>query len=134
VKKEVSDGALLWCKSQFFCSQSSGLNLDPLHVKQNDKHALHLSWLFRSRWVWTFSFKHPCTVHAVFPKHLSDHCQGLHHTFPNLHNIWFTLTVPLSDPLQHHIRPNTRLQIKGQNKSACPPRCVTFCTLIPKIC
>jgi hypothetical protein len=28
-------------------------------------------------------FKHPRTAHAFFPKHLSNHCQGLRYTFPD---------------------------------------------------
>jgi hypothetical protein len=39
--------------------------------------------------------------------------------------------VPLSDPSQNRIRPDTRIQIK---KLALPPSCVKFCTLTPKIC
>jgi hypothetical protein len=43
------------------------------------------------------------------------------------------IVVPLSDPSRNRIRPDTRLQIKGRNKSAWPPSCVKFCSLTPKI-
>jgi hypothetical protein len=29
-------------------------------------------------------FKHPCTAHAFFPERLSNHCQGLRHTFSGI--------------------------------------------------
>jgi hypothetical protein len=35
--------------------------------------------------------------------------------------------------LRNHIRPHTRLQIKGRKKSRHPPSCVTISTLTPKI-
>jgi hypothetical protein len=36
--------------------------------------------------------------------------------------------------IHHGMMPDTWLQIEGRNKSACPPSCVKFCTLTPKIC
>jgi hypothetical protein len=36
----------LACQDEFFVN-------NPLDVKENDEHALHLSRLFRSRWIWT---------------------------------------------------------------------------------
>jgi hypothetical protein len=73
-------------------------------------------WCERKRWAcsWLFSspvssfsvsvsleipFKHLCTAHVFFPQHLSNHCQKLHCIFSDLHKIWCTLTVPLSDPI-----------------------------------
>jgi hypothetical protein len=40
----------------------------------------------------------------------------------------------LSDPSWNCIRPDIQLHIKGHKKSACPPSCMKFCTLTPKIC
>jgi hypothetical protein len=79
-------------------------------------------------------FKHLCTAPAFFPECLSNHCQGLRTFFQDSHKIWCTLAVPLSDPFQNCIGPDTQLQIKGRKKSACPPACLKLCTLTPKIC
>jgi hypothetical protein len=55
---------------------------NPLDVKENYEHAdnfaLHLSlFLFLA----SVSLGFPCRDHAFFPDCLSNHCQGLHHTF-----------------------------------------------------
>jgi hypothetical protein len=36
--------------------------------------------------------------------------------------------------VRNHMRPDTRLQIKGSKKPVPPPTCVKFCTLTPKTC
>jgi hypothetical protein len=59
-------------------------------------------------------FKHRCTAHAFFPERLSNHCQGLRHTFSEI--CTKSDAIPLSDASQNHARPNTRLQIKGRKK------------------
>jgi hypothetical protein len=76
-------------------------------------------------------FKHMCTAHAFFPKRLSNHCHGLSHTFSKICTFD---AVPLSDPLRNGIRLDTRIQIKGRKKSACPPSSVKLCTVTPRIC
>jgi hypothetical protein len=69
---------------------------------------------------------------CFLPERLSNHWQGLHRTFSKIRTQFDA--VPLSDPSWNRIRPDTRLQIKGHKKSACPSRCMTFCTLTSKIC
>jgi hypothetical protein len=98
----------LACQDEFFAN-------NPLDVKENDEHAPDM----------------PLTAHAFFPEHLSSHCQGLCCTFSEICTT--VAAVPLSDPSQNSIRPDTRLQIKGLKISAPPPSCVKFCTLTPKI-
>jgi hypothetical protein len=72
------------------------------------------------------SLDFPCTAHAFFSEHLSKHCEGLRCTKFD--------AVPLWDPSWNRIRPHTRPQIRGCNKSARPPSCIQFCALSPKIC
>jgi hypothetical protein len=76
--------------------------------------------------------KHPCTTHAFF----LDACLIIARVSVTLFPIFaqhFMHTVPLSDPSQNHIRPDTELQIKGRKKSVSPLSCVKFCTLAPKL-
>jgi hypothetical protein len=49
-----------------------------------------------------------------FPERLSNHCQGLHRTFPEICTTFSA--VLLSDPSQNRIRPNTPIQIKGRKQ------------------
>jgi hypothetical protein len=44
------------------------------------------------------------------------------------------LLISCQNPGRNHIRPDTRLQIKGRKKSARSPCCMKFCTLTPKVC
>jgi hypothetical protein len=62
---------------------------------------------------------------------LSNHCQGLCRTFSEICTKFDAHS--LLDQSQNRIRPDTRLHIEGRKKSACPPSCVKFCTLTPKI-
>jgi hypothetical protein len=75
-------------------------------------------------------FKHPCTAHAFFLKHLSNHFRGLCGTFPEIYKRFdaHLLFHCLID------KPNAWLQIKGHNKLARPPSCLKFCILTSKIC
>jgi hypothetical protein len=73
-----------------------------------------------------------CTAYALFSERLSNHCQGLSHTFSKICTKFDA--VFLSDLSQNYIRPDTRFQIKGHKNSARPPRCMKFCTLPPKMC
>jgi hypothetical protein len=59
----------------------------------------------------SMSVDFPCTAHAFFPERLSNHCQGLRHTYFYICAKFDA--VPLLDPMQNHIRLDTRLQIKG---------------------
>jgi hypothetical protein len=77
-------------------------------------------------------FKRPCTAHAFHPERMSNHCQGLHNTFPEICTKCYA--VPLSDSSRNRIRSHRLLQIKGCKKSSPPSSCVKFCTLTLKIC
>jgi hypothetical protein len=100
----------------------------PLDVKQNDEHAidftLHLSHRSQSQRIWILLFRHLYMTEAFFPEHLSDQCQGRHHTFSE---ICTKLICTLLNPLQNSIRPHTRLQLKCRKKSAHSSSCVKFC-------
>jgi hypothetical protein len=71
-------------------------------------------WWARSSPVSSFSVSvsldFPCAVHAFFPEHLSNHCQGFHQTFSEICTKFDT--VPLSNPLRNLIKPDIRLHIK----------------------
>jgi hypothetical protein len=54
--------------------------------------------------------------------------------FRDLYEIWWTLDVSLSEPSRNHIRPDTRLQIKGRINQHFNQMRVKFCTLTPNIC
>jgi hypothetical protein len=91
---------------------------------QNYKHALHFALHmyrhFRSRWVWTFTFRHPCTAHAFFIEPLSNNIQGL---YRNVAEMCTTFGAhSLSDLLRNCIRPDTRLQINNTNSVAFSPQ------------
>jgi hypothetical protein len=69
----------------------------------------------------------------------SNTCVQLIFSSPNILSQYSTIctkfdAVPLLDPSQNHIRPDTRLQMKACKKSAGPPSYVKFCTLTPKTC
>jgi hypothetical protein len=76
----------------------------PLDVKENDEHdldfALHVSRIFQSQ-----SLDFLFTTHDFFLERLSNHCQGLYHTFSEI--CTDVDAVPLSDPSQNCIRPDT---------------------------
>jgi hypothetical protein len=72
-----------------------------------------------------------CMAHASFPECLSNHCQGLRHTFSEIYTKFDAHS--LSDPMWNHIRPDTQFQIKGRKNQHVHPA-VKFCTLTPKIC
>jgi hypothetical protein len=117
-------------------SQNEFFFNNPLDAKGYDKHALdyalHLSRLFSACPEPSMPFKHPCTAHVFFLERLSNHYQGLRHTFSNIYTKFDA--VPLSDPSRNHSRPNTELQIEALKKSACPSSCVKFCILTPILC
>jgi hypothetical protein len=81
-------------------TRTSSLWTIPLMSKKNDEHALdfalHLSRHFWSRWICDLS----CSAHAFFPERLSNHCQGLRHTFSEICKTF--VAVPLSDPSHIH--------------------------------
>jgi hypothetical protein len=159
VKKEVWNGALLCCCSQFFCRQSSGRILYTFPRSLLKHHSSMWNWLFglpgwilHEQFSWckrkmdmtsallltclTFSFSvgldFPCTIHAFFPDRLPSHCQGLRGTS---NEICTKLNaILLSGPSRNHIRPDRRLKINGRKKSAHPPSCTKLCALTPKIC
>jgi hypothetical protein len=77
----------------------------------------------------TMSLDFPCKAHAFLRERLSNHCGVLRRIF---FEIWTNFNaVPLWDPLRNLIRPDTRLQIKGNKKSECPHSCMKFCKLAP---
>jgi hypothetical protein len=86
----------------------------PLYFKENDEHALALLSPV-SPFLFLVNLDFPCTAHAFFPECLSNHCQGLCHTFTEICTKFDA--VPLSHPSQNRIRPDTRLQIKGCKKN-----------------
>jgi hypothetical protein len=162
VNREVWDLALLWCNRQSLCCQSSGWSLHTFSAFTIKCHSSMQNWmpglpgwiickqsipLMQTKNIWACSWfccspaspfsvsvnlDSLYTAHAFFPERLSNYCQDLHHTFSDIYTKF--AAVPLLDPLQNHIRPVTRLQIKGHKKSAHPPSWVKFCTLTPKIC
>jgi hypothetical protein len=156
MKREVSGGAMSWRNSPFFCRQSMGRCLRTFSHCHSSMAELtgvpgrtlceHSPWCETK--VMSMLLTLLFTYLAIFglvefwtlrvrlvlssPKRLSNHCQGLRHTFSEI----FTKfdAVPLWDPWQNRISPGTWLQIKGRKKSARPLRCVKFCTLTPKTC
>jgi hypothetical protein len=74
----------------------------------------------------------PCTARAVFPERLSNHCQGLRRTSSDI--CTQSDAVPLSDPSQNHIKPDTRLQIKGRKHQLVRTAAWNFGILTPRIC
>jgi hypothetical protein len=63
------------------------------------------------------SLDFPCTTHCFFPKSLSNHCQGLHHTLPTLsQNVMHTHCSIHCEITSGQIQ----LQTKGHKQSACP--------------
>jgi hypothetical protein len=71
----------LACQDEFFVNTA-------LHVKETVEHALdftlHLSRLLPVFHESTTPRKRPCTAHAFFHERLSNHCQSLHRTFPEI--------------------------------------------------
>jgi hypothetical protein len=82
------------------------------------KNSMLLTLLFTSSlFSVSVSLDFPFTV--FFRERLSNHYQGLRHTFPEICTGFDA--VPLSGPSRNLIRPDTRLQIKRHEISARPP-------------
>jgi hypothetical protein len=77
------------------------------------------------------SLDSPCMAHDFCPERLSNHCQFLCGTFPDIYTKFDAF--PLSDPSRNYIRPDTRLQMKEHKNSSHPSSCMKCCTLTPKI-
>jgi hypothetical protein len=121
----------LFCNSQRVCPQSLRQSL----LTFSCNHSSMQNWLFglprqivckQSPWCqrkwWAYSWLSSssvsvsldfffCMVHAFFPKHLSNHCQDLLHTLPEI--CTKSYAVALLDALRNHFRPNTQFQING---------------------
>jgi hypothetical protein len=69
---------------------------------------------------------------CFFPKRLSNYYQGLYGNSSYICAKFDAHSLP--NPYRNHIRPSTRLLMKGHNKSVRLPSCMKFCTLTPKIC
>jgi hypothetical protein len=91
------------------------------------------SWLWSShasRFSVSVSLDFPCTAHAFFPEHLSNHCQGLSRTFSEI--CTKCNAVPLSDPSRHRIRTDTRLQTEGRKHQHVHPAAWSFVYWFPR--
>jgi hypothetical protein len=91
------------------------------------------SWLCSSPvspFLVSVSLNFPCTTHDFFPACLSNHCQGLHHTFSEI--CAKCDAHALSDPSQSHIRPDTWLQIKGHKDHHVHPAAWNFVHWLPR--
>jgi hypothetical protein len=108
VKKEMWDGALSWCNSQFSRCQSSGRSLRTFlrsYRKTSQYYAKLAVWPARTSWgwswlcsspIWSFSvcpepgisFEHPYTSHTSFPERLSNDSRVSVALFRDLHKIW----------------------------------------------
>jgi hypothetical protein len=73
--------------------------------------ALHMSRLF---FLVSVSLDSSFTAHAFFHERLSNHCQGLCRTFPEICRKFDA--VPLSGPSWNRMRPYTRLQIREREE------------------
>jgi hypothetical protein len=102
VNKEVWDGALLWCNSQFFVTKILVEVFAIFHTVTVKHHSSMWNWLFglpgqihceQSPWckikLWacswlcyspvipflvSMSLDFPCTTHVFFPEHLYNNC------------------------------------------------------------
>jgi hypothetical protein len=76
----------------------------------------HPQWM--SDWPWTkYAIQTPMYGSCFLPWMLICSLPGSQsHIFQDLHKIWCTLAVPLSDPLRNRIRPDTWPQLKGCKK------------------
>jgi hypothetical protein len=82
-----------WCQRQWWtCSRLCSSLVSPFSV------SVSLGFL--------------CTARALFPKHLFNHCQGLHCTFSE--SCIKSDAYLLSNSSGNRVRPNTRFQIKGR--------------------
>jgi hypothetical protein len=70
---------------------------NPLDVKENDEHALEFVFHLYQLYSISASLDFPCMAQAFFLERLSNHCQGVRHTFPRFAKK--IDAVPLSDPL-----------------------------------
>jgi hypothetical protein len=69
-------------------------------------------------------------AHACFPKGLSNHCQSIRRSFPE---IWTTFNVvSLLDPSRNLIRPDIRYQIKGCKNQHIHPAAGNFVHWLPR--
>jgi hypothetical protein len=149
----MQDGVMSWCSSQFLCRQSSELSLCTFsHImwnwlfhlpgrilcEQSPRYQRKLwacSWLYSSHvspFSVSVSLDFLCMAHAFFFKILSNHCQGLCHTF-------FEVAQNLMLFLCWIHRGIASVQIhdfkwKDVKKSAGQLTGVKFYTLTPKIC
>jgi hypothetical protein len=143
LKEDVWDGVLSWRNSQLFCCESLGWIFmksqhtsqdeffvnNPLDVRENNENAVALLFTCLAFFGMTLGFSSGSLRFLL--ECLSDHRQGLHCTFSDI--CIKCNAVPLSGTSQNRIRPDTRFQIKEHKKSACPPSCMKFCTMTPKI-
>jgi hypothetical protein len=109
----------LACQDEFFANSF-------LDVKKI--MSMLLTFLFTSlAFSVSASLDFPCTAHTFFPKHLSNHFQGL---LRSVSEICIKLdAAPLSGPSRNRIRPDTSHLIEGREKSARPPSYVDYSTL-----
>jgi hypothetical protein len=87
----------LACQDEFFVN-------NPLDVEENYEHALVLLITCLVSFG-LGEFELSITTYAFFLERLSNHCQGLLDTFSEMCTKFDA--VPLSDPFQNHIRPDT---------------------------
>jgi hypothetical protein len=57
---------------------------NPIDVEENDEHALYVAFSPVSPFLVLLSLDFLCTVHAFFPKCLSNHCQAIRHSFSEI--------------------------------------------------
>jgi hypothetical protein len=79
-------------------------------------------------------FKHLCTANAFFPERMSNHCQGIRHTFSEICIKFDAHSLSLCQLHRETASGQINNSKKGRKKSARPPGCMKFCTLPPKIC
>jgi hypothetical protein len=149
VEKELWDGALSWCDSQFFWRQSS----------ERSVRTFSRSHPKTSQECWLFGLAGRILCEYLMAKKMMSMLLTLLFTCLALFGLGqFGLSSPnaclinvrdsvalfrrfakkfdahwLLGPLRNRNRPDTRLKIKGR-KSPHPTSCVKFCTLTPKIC
>jgi hypothetical protein len=100
--------------------------------------------LFRSRWDWTFPLGglllclrvitiNPALITSDNPGQEGCIARGsLTKLLADINML--LLLISCQNSGRNRIRPDTQLQIKRRKKSACPPCCIKFCPLTPKIC
>jgi hypothetical protein len=73
------------------------------------------------------SLDFPCTAHAFFPERLSNHCQGLHHTFSEI----CTKCCPFVGSIAKSHQANTQLQTKDVKNQYPYPTAWNFVHCLP---